>query len=56
MALSNINMLEEKEKDLDCWKSKLADYFCEDPAMFKLEECFNILFKFCDKMKSIIQV
>jgi hypothetical protein len=48
--------LEKKEKDLETWKCRLAEHFCEDLTTFKIEDCFNILFRFCEKMKAIIQV
>ncbi len=55
-AFFTINTLEKKEKDLEIWKSRLAEHFCEDISTFKLEDCFNILFKFCEKIKFILQV
>ena len=55
-AFAVINVLERKEKDLDLWKCRIADYFCEDGSLFKLDECFNILFKFCEKIKKCSQV
>jgi len=50
-----IRQLETKEKMLVSWKSRLAEHFCEDTALFKLEDCFNILVKFSDKLKKCIQ-
>ena len=54
-ALEGIHKLENKEASLDAWKSKLADHFCEDTSLFKLEDCFNILFKFCEKIKKCLR-
>ena len=31
---------------------EVAEYFCEDPNAFKLEECFNIMHKFCCRLVS----
>ena len=52
----SINVLEEQDKHIEPWRLKLADHFCEDPSVFKLEECFNILERFLDKIKTILNV
>ncbi|XP_061387067.1 formin-J [Musca vetustissima] len=40
---------------VDNMRLKLADFFCEDPATFRLEECFKILQTFCDKFKQAVK-
>uniref|UniRef100_A0A1I8NG97 FH2 domain-containing protein n=1 Tax=Musca domestica TaxID=7370 RepID=A0A1I8NG97_MUSDO len=40
---------------VDSMRLKLADFFCEDPATFRLEECFKILQTFCDKFKQAVK-
>jgi hypothetical protein len=50
---SGSKLLDNGERELNEWSSRLADYFCEDIVGFKLEECFNILFQFFEKMKQI---
>ncbi len=54
-ACGAIHLLEKKQSDLNGWKTKLAEYFCEDNTYFKLEECFSTLFKFCDRIKKCLQ-
>ncbi|RNA03088.1 FH2 domain-containing 1 [Brachionus plicatilis] len=51
-AVKNINELKSKENKFEEWNLKLANYFCEDPVSFRLEECFNILFAFAEKIKN----
>ena len=34
-------------------ESELAEFFCEDPAAFKIEECFKSLANFCAKFKQV---
>jgi hypothetical protein len=46
--------LERREKDLELWKNRLADYFCEDMTIFKIDDCFLTIHKFCLKMSSAI--
>lgn len=52
----SIKALEEHENSLESWRIKLADHFCEDPNTFKLEECFNVLDQFLEKMRAILNV
>lgn len=54
-ACGAIHLLEKRQADLNDWKTKLAEYFCEDTSYFKLEECFSTLFKFCDRIKKGLQ-
>lgn len=54
-ACGAIHLLEKRQADLNDWKTKLAEYFCEDTTYFKLEECFSTLFKFCDRIKKGLQ-
>ena len=42
-------------KEVDCVRLKLAEYFCEDPASFKLEECFKIFQNLADKFKQAVK-
>ncbi|KAI2656354.1 FH2 domain-containing protein 1 [Labeo rohita] len=43
-------------KNLSAVSDLVAEYFCEDPAQFKLEECCSIFHSFCDKFKRAVQV
>jgi hypothetical protein len=56
IALNSINELNEKDSNVDEWRLKLADHFCEDSNLFKLEDCFSILDKFIEKIKTILNV
>lgn len=37
--------------ELDAQRVKLAEFFCEDPATFKLEECFKVFHVFCERFR-----
>lgn len=39
-------------KELDAQRLQLAEFFCEDPSTFKLEECFKVFQVFCDRFKA----
>uniref|UniRef100_A0A1I8PVT7 FH2 domain-containing protein n=1 Tax=Stomoxys calcitrans TaxID=35570 RepID=A0A1I8PVT7_STOCA len=54
-AESEIAVLKAGMDAVDNMRLKLADFFCEDPATFKLEECFKILQTFCDKFKQAVK-
>lgn len=54
-ARSELNVLLSGMKQVDSLRLKLADYFCEDAATFKLEECFKIFQNFCDKFRQSIK-
>lgn len=43
--------LKEAMKEVEGVRLQLAEFFCEDPATFKLEECFKIFQNFCEKFK-----
>lgn len=44
--------LQASLKEIDALRLQLAEFFCEDPASFKLEECFKVFQCFCDKFKA----
>lgn len=51
--------LAETETDLQELQSvsdTVAEYFCEDPSKFKMEECCSIFKSFCEKFMRAIQV
>ena len=54
-ALEATNSIEKNENILESWKIKLANHFCEETSIFKLEDCFSILYKFCEKFKKCSQ-
>uniref|UniRef100_A0A673IY29 FH2 domain containing 4 n=1 Tax=Sinocyclocheilus rhinocerous TaxID=307959 RepID=A0A673IY29_9TELE len=42
-------------KNLSAVCDSVAEYFCEDPTQFKLEECCSIFYSFCEKFKRAVQ-
>lgn len=54
-AESEIAVLKCGMDAVESMRLKLADFFCEDPASFKLEECFKIFQIFCDKFKQAVK-
>uniref|UniRef100_A0A673NHT9 FH2 domain-containing protein 1-like n=3 Tax=Sinocyclocheilus rhinocerous TaxID=307959 RepID=A0A673NHT9_9TELE len=42
-------------KNLSAVSDSVAEYFCEDPTQFKLEECCSIFYSFCEKFKRAVQ-
>lgn len=54
-AESEISVLKSGLEAVDAMRLKLADFFCEDPGSFKLEECFKTFQSFCDKFKQAVK-
>lgn len=52
MAENEINLLHSAMSELEKMRVRLSDFFCEDSAQFKIEECFKIFYHFCEKFKS----
>lgn len=46
--------LNDIECDLNSIRKEMAEFLCEDPERFKLEECFRILSSFCQRFKLAI--
>lgn len=42
-------------QELKVLSDHVAEYFCEDPASFKLEECCSIFHSFCKKFDTAVQ-
>lgn len=51
MAENEIKLLHGAMNELENMRVRLADFFCEDVAQFKIEECFKIFYHFCEKFK-----
>lgn len=47
--------LQRAMKELDLTRVQLSEFFCEDPASFKLEECFKVFFSFCEKFRQAVK-
>ncbi|XP_045619895.1 uncharacterized protein [Procambarus clarkii] len=54
VASNDLNSLKAGIEDVENVKIKVAEYFCEDPNTFKIEESFKILFNFCSRFKQAI--
>lgn len=54
-AETRIQETEESFKMLSAVSDSVAQYFCEDPTQFKLEECCSIFYSFCEKFKRAVQ-
>lgn len=50
-AEHKVQMLQRGMKEVEAIRLQLAEFFCEDPNSFKLEECFKIFQSFCEKFK-----
>lgn len=48
--------MEASLRELDSISQAVAEYFCEDPATFKLEECCSIFHSFCEKFERAVLV
>ncbi|XP_053187077.1 FH2 domain containing 3 [Scomber japonicus] len=42
-------------QELNMLSNAVAEYFCEDPTTFKLEECCNIFHSFCKRFYTAVQ-
>lgn len=54
MAEGKVQMLERAVKEVETVRLQLAEFFCEDPNSFKLEECFKVFQNFCEKFKQAV--
>lgn len=54
MAEQEINTLKHDLQELESVRKSLAEFFCEDPVIFKIEECFKIFYGFCNKFKQAV--
>ncbi|XP_026797516.3 FH2 domain containing 3 [Pangasianodon hypophthalmus] len=54
MATSQLADVEASLRELDSISHSVAEYFCEDPATFKLEECCKIFHSFCEKFEKAV--
>ncbi|EDV38850.2 uncharacterized protein Dana_GF25007, isoform C [Drosophila ananassae] len=54
-AKSEMSVLQSGMKQVEAMRLKLSDFFCEDAATFRLEECFKIFQNFCDKFRQAVK-
>lgn len=43
-------------RELDILSQAVAEYFCEEPAIFKLEDSCSVFHSFCQRFLTAIQV
>ncbi|XP_065114000.1 FH2 domain containing 3 [Paramisgurnus dabryanus] len=55
MADMRLADVEASLQELDALSKSVAEYFCEDPATFKLEECCSIFHSFCERFERATQ-
>lgn len=48
--------VESSLQELNALSNAVAEYFCEDPTTFKLEECCSIFHSFCKRFYTAVQV
>lgn len=48
--------IETDLQELQSVSDSVAEYFCEDPTKFKLDECCSIFNSFCEKFMRAMQV
>lgn len=53
-AERDVGLLQRGMKEVETIRLSLADFFCEDPGSFKLEECFKVFHNFCEKFKQAV--
>ncbi|XP_037939301.1 formin-J isoform X2 [Teleopsis dalmanni] len=54
-AEREVEVLQNGMKEVERMRIKLANFFCEDPSTFRLEECFRIFQSFCEKFKQAVK-
>ncbi|XP_051522067.1 FH2 domain-containing protein 1-like [Myxocyprinus asiaticus] len=54
-AETRLQETEASFQTLAAVSESVAEYFCEDPSQFKLEECCSIFYSFCQKFKRAVQ-
>ncbi|XP_045504277.1 inverted formin-2 [Colias croceus] len=55
VAEREISALNKDMDEVESMRKQLAEFFCEDPVSFKLEECFKTFASFCSKFRSAVQ-
>ncbi|XP_002035654.2 formin-J [Drosophila sechellia] len=54
-AESELSVLQAGMKQVESMRLKISEFFCDDAATFRLEECFKIFHNFCDKFKQAVK-
>ncbi|XP_033742785.1 mucin-5AC-like isoform X2 [Pecten maximus] len=53
-AEKDIAELQADLNDMENLRVELAEFFCEDKATFRLDECFKVLHTFCERFKKSV--
>ena len=48
-----VERIKERMSCLEQMQKDLAEFFCEDPNSFKLNECYKSMWEFCLKFKQV---
>lgn len=54
VAEREVAALKKDMEEVEITRKSLAEFFCEDPVSFKLEECFKTFVTFCSKFRSAV--
>ncbi|RVE46552.1 hypothetical protein evm_008787 [Chilo suppressalis] len=54
VAEQEVAALNKDMEEVESMRKQLAEFFCEDPVSFKLEECFKTFAMFCGKFRSAV--
>ncbi|KAH9639545.1 hypothetical protein HF086_012396 [Spodoptera exigua] len=54
VAEQEVSALDKDMEEVESIRKQLAEFFCEDPVSFKLEECFKLFVWFCSKFRSAV--
>ncbi|GLV43915.1 formin 3 [Carabus blaptoides fortunei] len=54
MAERDVSGLQHSMRALERTRTRLAEFFCEDSATFKLEECFRVFHGFCVRFRQAV--
>lgn len=54
VAEREVSALNKDMEEVESMRIQLAEFFCEDPVSFKLEECFKTFVTFCTKFRSAV--
>ena len=52
-ASGRLEHLKEELVSVGKLEAELAEFFCEDPNAFRIDECFKSLASFCSKFKQV---
>lgn len=54
VAEQEVSALNKDMEEVESMRKQLAEFFCEDPVSFKLEECFKMFVWFCSKFRAAV--